>query len=389
MPTSVPAVVAFGDVQQVVLVSHQSTILSVCLRAGSLISIHRDGDNPEIFTNLPAGGSKDKLAAAVKGNLLHLAWGSGSQILHARWDLLTDTFEKAPTAAFAGSRPAMAFGQSETKLLVHYVSNTGTHESRVSLDDGDTWATPASVDAETTIINVDVSVSPADDNFAAWTNTKPALFPAPLAYWSMDSSDLSGATLTSHGTTSLNATLVGNAALVAGGQVNEQVDLDGSGDYLTVPSFTIGGAFSMSAWVTWDTFALWSRIIDFGVGQANSNLVVSNQGTSNTLYFDVYEGGAAPISAAVLSTGVRYHVVATVDGAGNGVLYLNNSVVASGAMNIPANVARGSNFIGRSNWPDADFNGRIDELAIWNVALSAPEVAALNQRGLDGERILG
>jgi len=170
MPTSLPAVVAIGDIQQVVLVNYQGVILSVCLRAGSVISIHRDGAAVGELLNLGVGGSKDKLGAAVKGNQLHLVWGSGANVVHSRWNLDTEQFDKVPTVEFTGSRPAIAFGQGDNKLLCHYVSATGTHESRVSLDDGNTWEDAVVVESATTVQNVDVSISPLDDTAASWTN---------------------------------------------------------------------------------------------------------------------------------------------------------------------------------------------------------------------------
>jgi len=162
-------------VQQVALVSYQSQVISVCLRAGSVVSLHYDGDAPEVLFDLPFGGTKDKIGAVVKGDLLHLVWGAGSSVYHARWDLLVRAVEKAPVAEFVGGSPALAIGQNENKLLCHYVSATNTHEARTSLDDGDNWETPVVLEAEESVINVDVNISELADTEATWTNTHQAL----------------------------------------------------------------------------------------------------------------------------------------------------------------------------------------------------------------------
>lgn len=174
MSTSTPTTVAFGDIQQVTLVNFQSTVYSVCLRAGSQISYHRDGDLPEVFTNLPFGGFKDKIGAVVTGDILNLVWSSGGSVNFARWNLLTETIDSGPTPVFDGRGPDIDFGQG--KLIVHYISSTGNHDSRFSSDNGVTWTSPVTVDTKvsTDIEHVDISVSPDDDVTASWANSKAA-----------------------------------------------------------------------------------------------------------------------------------------------------------------------------------------------------------------------
>ena len=176
MATSAPAVIAFGDVEQVVLVDYLSTIYAVCLRSGSQVSLHRDGDNPELFTNLPFGGSKDKIGAQIIGSILHLVWSTGGNVLHARWDMVALAVDKAPTPEFVGTRPALTLGQSQSKLLCHYISATGNHESRGSTNGGDAWEAAFTIDTKvsTNIDDVDVNISPLSDTKASWDNAKKA-----------------------------------------------------------------------------------------------------------------------------------------------------------------------------------------------------------------------
>ncbi|SVD36559.1 uncharacterized protein METZ01_LOCUS389413, partial [marine metagenome] len=62
---------------------------------------------------------------------------------------------------------------------------------------------------------------------------------------------------------------------------------DPNGDYLTGESFEIGGAISVAVWVKYLTFANWSRMIDFGNGAGQQNLVFANEGGGRSGAWDV------------------------------------------------------------------------------------------------------
>lgn len=228
--------------------------------------------------------------------------------------------------------------------------------------------------------------------------------PTPYAYWSMDTVDLTGATLADNGTEGLDATLVGDTSLVAGGQVNEEADFDGTDDYMTVPTFTIGPGtlddipFSVSVWATWDSLQENSRIIDFarsGRGVPFDNITLYNSGTTGDLSLTVYENNTpGPTLQAVGSiiTGTRVHIVATVSLTGDASIYVNGSLANNGAVEPVRSVSRTINYIGRSNFfgisSDQDFDGKIDELAIWDVELGQSQVTDLYKLGNNGIRIV-
>lgn len=170
MPTSAPVVVAIGDIQQATLTVHDGDILSVCLQAGgNTISIHREGDAIESLQPLPFGGSKGKIAAAVLGDILCLAWDAGQEILFARWNLLDDSVDLAPQTAFPGSRPTLQSFQN-SRLLLQYISPGNKNEYRTSLDSGASWTAANQLHAND-VTDVDVDVSPNDTNNAVWVET--------------------------------------------------------------------------------------------------------------------------------------------------------------------------------------------------------------------------
>lgn len=179
MPTSLPVAIGIGDLRQVVLVDYLSQIYAVCLQAGNKVVLHKNGAGLAELIELDSltGGpevSKDRLSAAIKGDLLHLMWGTGAFVYHARWNMRLEEIDKLASAAFAGSRPSIGFGIAGNRLVAHYVSATGTHEARISVDDGTSWQAPTTIDSGTigVITNVDVQLSPLSDNIAAWTNSQ-------------------------------------------------------------------------------------------------------------------------------------------------------------------------------------------------------------------------
>jgi len=62
--------------------------------------------------------------------------------------------------------------------------------------------------------------------------------------------------------------------------------LDGVNDHLMLTSWNWGGATSFEVFVNYQVFNGWSRIFDFGAGQASYNVLFANVGTASTAAFD-------------------------------------------------------------------------------------------------------
>jgi hypothetical protein len=84
------------------------------------------------------------------------------------------------------------------------------------------------------------------------------------------------------------------------------------------------------------------------------------------------------LNAPVLATGQWVHVAVTL-GAPNARLYVNGvNVASSNAITIrPSDFKPVLNYLGKSQWPDPLFNGRIDDFRLYNHVLSGNEVASL------------
>lgn len=175
-----------------------------------------------------------------------------------------------------------------------------------------------------------------------------------------------------------------NGPLWTTGKTANSVDLDGADDYVSLPAGVLAGLndFTISAWVYPDAISTWARVFDFG-GDTTRYMFLCPSSADGTLRFAITNSGNGAeqrINApAPLAAGVWTHVAVTLSG-NTGTLYVNGTAVATNtAMTLrPSSLgATGQNWIGRSQWPDPYFNGRIDDFRLYDRALTASEVSAL------------
>jgi hypothetical protein len=211
-----------------------------------------------------------------------------------------------------------------------------------------------------------------------------------IGYWPMDGD----------GTEQVNSipgSVVGVASFVPG-VVGQAVDLDGDGAYVdsgVSPELSDFGGHQMSlaAWVYREA-APPSPVLADGYGAVITARTFCNEGNwqlygylGNNVYYSKWLDGDEDqvFSGAALPLGTWTHVAVTYSS--NEVrFYVNGAffdsvtpLVFGGAINDEAqNVQVG--------WDSCSsyWSGRLDEVAIYNVTLTAAEVADLYQKGLDG-----
>lgn len=228
----------------------------------------------------------------------------------------------------------------------------------------------------------DTFLTPAlPDNDMA--NTLNALFNAPaysgpnhvVSRWTFDGTlnDATGGN---------NGTLTGSGFYTAG-RIGRGLYFDGSADSVTISSGSNLAlqSFTISAWVKLSVLpSHWATIIDHDRG-GNDWYGLWKSANANTFNFRWSANGMADFRH-VIAQNVWYHVVGTytngVDGApGTARLYLNgtlDSLVSTTAA--PAPVISGAR-IGQNMDGNEAFPGVIDDLRIYNYALSDAEVADL------------
>lgn len=166
------------------------------------------------------------------------------------------------------------------------------------------------------------------------------------------------------------------------GKFGSAAAFDGSSQSFMLPANLMSGVtnFTVAAWVYWNGGNAWQRIFDFGNGTMQYLFLTPSSG-SGTLRFAITtnsSGGEQIVETAPLATGGWQHVAVTCNGS-TMKLYLNGQPVATNkAVTItPASFDPALNYLGKSQWPDPPFNGQLDELHLFNYALSDAEITRL------------
>ncbi|HOQ03776.1 MAG TPA: immunoglobulin domain-containing protein [Anaerohalosphaeraceae bacterium] len=153
---------------------------------------------------------------------------------------------------------------------------------------------------------------------------------------------------------------------------------DPNGRYAQLPA---GAAdykdITVTAWVYWRGGANWQRIIDFGNDTSHYMFLTPSNGSE--CRFVLNNGSGEQIaSTAPLPTNQWVHVAVVLDG-NTGRIYINGEPKAQNtAMTInPVNFHPAQNYVGRSQFAaDAEFDGWIDDLKIYNYAVDVQTIAA-------------
>jgi hypothetical protein len=196
-----------------------------------------------------------------------------------------------------------------------------------------------------------------------------------LGQWNFDSNVTDSAS-TNHGTA------FGAPAYVAG-KISQAIDLDGIDDYVQLPAGTgMAKDTTVAAWVNWDGGGNWQRIFDFGSGIHQSLFLTPRSGSSTMrlAFKDSINGVDAEqqVNTTALPTGQWVHLSAVLKG-DYATLYVNGVAVGS-VFNVlmnPIDFTTTQSFLGKSQYADPLFNGRMDDVRVYNHALSGPAVWSL------------
>jgi hypothetical protein len=194
------------------------------------------------------------------------------------------------------------------------------------------------------------------------------------------------------GTTAADSSGAGNNGVYTNGPTLAQAgpypgagafapQFDGVNQHVVVSNINadLSNGFSYCFWARPTSTGNYERFADFGCGASSDNVFMSRYGTTSDLFLRVWVGNQAQGSvtaAGAIENNVWHHYVGTCDNAGNGSVYRDGVLMASGSLGTPANVLRTSNYIGRSNFSgNAYYQGRMDDVRLYNRPLSSAEVA--------------
>ena len=214
---------------------------------------------------------------------------------------------------------------------------------------------------------------------STYANTK-AKFIDPVLILNLDAANPSsyggtGTTWNSVGS-AVQATLVNGPTYYNTGGV-KAISFTG-GSYATVPADVwFDQDFTIVAWVKVNSYANWSRIIDFGNGEGVNNvlLAVSENATGQPA-ISTSEFGNIVATGTTLPLNTWTHVVGRLSASGTASIWVNGVQVRFyQGLSLPANVTRNNCYIGKSNWAgDSTLDGLIGELRIYRGALTDAKV---------------
>jgi len=298
---------------------------------------------------------------------------------------------KAPTAAFAASTPTVTLGQAAS---VGFTSPSDVTADMAGLrysydfnNDGDfvdagdvansTLATASFTFASAGTKTVRGRISDKDGGFTDYTTTvtvNAAQASSPVAWYKFDES--SGTAAADSSGNGFNVTLGGGLGFVAG-KTGNALNFTTTGQYATAASaaaLNATSAITLSAWVNATDWSGNRRIIQKGLSDNQYRLLAEN----GVLKFDLKNVGS--ITAALPSVAAWHLVTGTYDGATMR-LYVDGVQVVSAAKTGAIATTADALFIGAKRSGDTTagnhFKGKLDDVRIYNKALTAAEVQAL------------
>jgi len=257
----------------------------------------------------------------------------------------------------------MTTNKSETTLSDSLTITSFTVSSTLSAPDN-----LSASGANNTIILTWNSVSGATSYTLYWDNVP-----------GIDSSDTAITSITNDNYTDSNK------------ETNYALDFDGSNDYVAADGVTsnlssTGLPFTVSAWAYPDTTnneAIWA-FNKTGNNDENLNLLFYGSGGNTKKFYHYGRTSYVGESTNTFEPGQWHHIVVVVDSSGNGKMFVNGEQEAEWSNGTNTSVNRfsiGQEYDGTGSTASDFFDGKIDEVAIWNVVLSAADVTALYNSG--------
>jgi hypothetical protein len=301
-----------------------------------------------------------------------------------------DTLRNIELLAFSDGTIATPGG---TLALVPNLATLATAAATAAVEAAGLTASVTSANSSTVPLGIVISQSPA----AGTTVTRPSVVsfvvslgpvgppPAPAGLvLALGFNEASGATALDASGGNRNGTILG--ALRVPGQIGGALAFDGVNDWVTVPdsaALDLTTAMTVEAWVRpaalngWDTVVLKERgANDLAYGLYANDGAPLDGGTAAPSGVARASGGHQTVlGVAPLAIGVWTHVATTYDGTTQR-LFINGAEAASRAQAGLIAVSGGALRIGgNASFASEFFQGTLDEVRVYNRALTATEIA--------------
>jgi hypothetical protein len=140
--------------------------------------------------------------------------------------------------------------------------------------------------------------------------------------------------------------------------------------------------FSITVWIYPSlNIGSYSRIIDFGNGASNDNIILGYEGISSNIFLEIWSGSSQVLHIELsqpLITGQWHFIAATFNGT-NGRIFFNETLTTTDSFHsgysLSTNLSRSNCYIGKSNSPaDGYSNSHLDDLRFYNKSLTLEEI---------------
>lgn len=191
-------------------------------------------------------------------------------------------------------------------------------------------------------------------------------------YWTFD--ETSGSTASDSSGNENNGSVYG-ASWTSSGKMDGALDFDGSNDYVELPGIInpVDDKFTASAWVRLDTSSGDHVIFQQDGTGGRSWITRKSNGTLQS-----YIGGGYTNSTGTLSVGQWHHVAVTYDGT-TVRLWLDG--ILDGSSNRSGESSTGNILVGKHKSLGKYWNGKIDNVRIFNYKLDSEEIKSLFEQG--------
>lgn len=204
-----------------------------------------------------------------------------------------------------------------------------------------------------------------------------------IGYWSLDTADISGASVLDKSGNKRNGTAVSSPSALSPAKVKQGLTLNGSGQYIDLGTSPITGtqAFTLAAWIKPSAFDnAYHAAVSMGDSSASQSAYIGlvgsspQGGTANTIGGGIY---GSNFGTGIVSTEWS-HVVMTFSGGNGGTLTIYVNGVSRFTTTLTPDLASTTLRIGRLATDTIyDFSGGVDEVYVYNRSLSSAEVNTL------------
>lgn len=209
-----------------------------------------------------------------------------------------------------------------------------------------------------------------------------------ISYWTFDE----GGGTTAYDSAGNNHGTVYGATWTTG-QINGALSFQRVGDYVEVsdsPILNTTNQITLSAWINENSVGIWrfAKIISKGADYYTPHYELYSGSSQNKYVFIVHTGSVEHVVSNVDAMTGWVHLVGTYDGS-EMKIYINGSLDNVKALTGPISTANNPLYIGkRQNDYERYFNGSIDDVRIYDRALSPEEIQELYAPYFPGENLV-